>query len=240
MAATATAGTKAPARRSAARVAARRAPAVRKAPARSAPRPRRRQQTPVGGFVPVAVGRTAGAVGGIADSGIVVRLTRGRLWIGMLGGLLVGIVALNVIALSFSSSSSEAGRQADALKRQNSAYRAQIATLTASQEIQETATRLGLYIPNPNEVGYLRPSPDDAAEAAKRLRAGELSVAEYVPPAEAVETAVVVPAESVVAPEATVADPAATAAATTPPAEPETAAPPAVVAPVSGGGVSSP
>ena len=33
-------------------------------------------------LVPLAVGRTAVAVSGLADSGVVHRLTRGRLWIG--------------------------------------------------------------------------------------------------------------------------------------------------------------
>src|SRR5687767_11636042 len=86
---------------------ARRAPAPGRRPrARLAPRRRRSGQTPIAGFVPVAVGRTAGAVGGLADSGLVVRLTRSRLWIGLLGALLVGIVALNVMALSFNASQS--------------------------------------------------------------------------------------------------------------------------------------
>lgn len=227
MAATATARPKVAARTQ--------APARKRAPQRAAPR--RRQHTPVTGFVPVAVG----AVGGIADSGLVVRLTRGRLWIGMLAGLLVGIVALNVIALSFSASSSEAGREADALKRQNSAYRAEIATLTASQQVQETAARLGLHIPNPNQIGYLRPSPGDAAEAAKRLRAGELGTAEYIPPA----GTPVAPVEEA-AVEAPVTEPVATAPATesapeaSAPAPAATEAPAAAPTAVSGGGLSSP
>lgn len=228
MAATATSRSTAPARR-----------APKRAPARSTPRPRRRQNTPIGGFVPVAVGRTAGAVGGIADSGVVVRLTRGRLWIGILAALLVGIVALNVMALSFSASSSEAGRQADILKRQNSAYRAQIAALMSSEQVQQTAGKLGLHIPNPDEIGYLRPSPEDAALAAKRLRAGKLSTSGYVPPAEVpvvpeTATPVVAPTEP-----APTTDPATVAPATTETAvAPATAA--AATATVSGGGVSSP
>ena len=210
-------------------------PRTRHAPARGTPR--RRQITPTAGFVPVAVG----AVGGLADSGVVVRLTRGRLWIGMLAALLVGIVALNVMALSFSSSSSEAGRQADVIKRQNSAYRAKIATLTASQQVQQTAGRLGLYVPKPNQIGYLRPSAEDAAEAAKRLRAGELSASSYVAPVDPAATAPVTevaPATETatttdVAAETTTADAAAVATA---PAESAAATATAV----SGGGVSSP
>ena len=209
---------------------------------RAVSQPRRRQVTPPAGFVPVAL-RTAGAVGGIADSGLVVRLTRGRLWIGMLAALLVGIVALNVIALSFNASSSAAGRQADVLKRQNSSLHAQIAELTASSEVQQTAGRLGLHLPNPNQIGYLKPSPGDAAAAAKRLRGGDLAAAEYVAPVEPVVT------EPAVAPVTDTAvattDPAATETAPTT----ETAVAPAPAAPaaatestpaVSGGGVSSP
>jgi hypothetical protein len=123
-----------------------------------------------------------GAVGGLADSGVVVRLTRGRLWIGMLATLLVGIVALNVMALSFTASESDAGRQADALRRDNSALKAEIAKLTASPEVSRTADKLGLYAPTPDAIGYLRPSAGDAAAAAKRLRDGDLSSSGYVAP----------------------------------------------------------
>jgi cell division septation protein DedD len=127
-------------------------------------------------LVPLAVGRTAGAVSGMADSGLVHRLTRGRLWIGALTTLLVGIVALNVLALSLNASSSKVGRQADSLKRQISALRAEIATNGASnQRIQQAAANLGLIVPAPGSVGYLRHSGDDAEVAARRLASGELT-----------------------------------------------------------------
>jgi hypothetical protein len=232
MAATATARSTAPARR---------------APARKRAAPRRRQHTPAAGFVPVAL-RTAGAVGGIADSGVVLRLTRGRLWIGMLAALLVGIVALNVIALSFNASSSDAARQADVLNRQNSAFRAQIAELTASAQVQQTAGRLGLHVPNPDQIGYLKPGADDAVTAAKRLRDGDLTAAAYVPPvypavAAPTDTAAAVGDPAATDPAATdpaVADPA-TATETAPATETVTPAEPAATDPAaSGGGVSSP
>lgn len=221
--------------------AARRAPARK--PARSAPRKRRpapRRQTPVAGFVPVAVGRTAGAVGGLADSGLVVRLTRSRLWIGLLGGLLIGIVALNVMALSFSASSSEAARQADELERLNSALRGDIATRLSSDEVEAAASEMGIVIPEPGAIRYLRPSPADAAEAARRLRDGELGSSGYVssePVVAPVETVPAAPAET--APVAV--DPAAAAPAVAP--EPAAAAVPvAPAAPTvpAGGGVAAP
>src|SRR3954463_13055013 len=132
MAATATARSAAPARRAAA--SARRTAA----PARRSPK----RHTPATGFVPVAVG----AVSGIADSGIFVWLTRGRLWIGLLGTLLVGIVGLKVLALGFSASSSNAAGEADDLARQNSALRAKIASTLSSEQVQATASNLGLAV----------------------------------------------------------------------------------------------
>ena len=160
MAATATARSSAPARRAPARrpaAPARRAPAapVRRSPARVA-----------------AVG---GAVGGIADSGLFVWLTRGRLWIGLLGTLLVGIVGLNVMALSFSASSSNAGQTADILKRQNSSLRAEIAKRLSNTEVQDVAAKQGLVMPGAGSIGYLTTSAGDAKKAAERLRNGELT-----------------------------------------------------------------
>ena len=231
-----------------------RKPAPRRAPARPARR-RRTGHTPIAGFVPVAVGRTAGAVGGIADSGLVVRLTRSRLWIGLLGGLLIGIVALNVMALSFSASSSDAAGQADELKRLNSALRGDIATRLSSPEIQAAAAKLGLFNPQAGSVRYLRPSPGDAAEAARRLRNGELGASTYVAPVTdpavapvetapvetaPVETAPVETAPVETAPVETVppTDPAAVAPTETVPTAPTAA--PATEAPVDGGGVAAP
>jgi hypothetical protein len=179
MAATAAARRTAPARRGAARA----APA-RRSPARRAPAPKRRaaptrrprsNPTPIPGrLVPIAVGRTAGAVGGIADSGLVVRLTRGRLWIGALAALLIGIVALNVLALSFSASSSKTAAAAEQLAQQNSALRAELASKLSTEQVRRTASNLGLVVAAAGSIRYLEPTADDSAEAARRLRDGEL------------------------------------------------------------------
>jgi hypothetical protein len=159
---------------------ARAAPRSRAHPAR---RGRRSQATPITGFVPIAVGRTAGAVGGIADSGLVVRLTRGRLWIGLLGALLVGIVALNVWALSLNASSSRVAVQTDGLKRANSALQARIAGELTNERIQAAASTLGLSMPEPGAISYVRPGRDAAALAAKRLARGELTLGTGAPEA---------------------------------------------------------
>jgi hypothetical protein len=127
-------------------------------------------------LVPLAVRRTAVAVSGLAESGLVYRLTRSRLWIGALTTLLVGIVALNVVALSFNATASRAGRQADALKREISILRGKLAEAGATdQRVQSQAAALGLIVPEPGSISYVRPKPSDAAGVAKRLATGELT-----------------------------------------------------------------
>jgi hypothetical protein len=134
-------------------------------------------------LVPLAVGRTAVAVSGIAESGLVHRLTRGRLWIGALTTLLVGIVALNVLALSFNAAASKTGMQADALKREISILRGRMAEQGASnQRIQAEAASLGMIVPEPGSITYLRPKQNDAATAAKRLASGALSAGSLAAP----------------------------------------------------------
>ena len=133
-------------------------------------------------LVPIAVGRTAGAVSGLAESGLVHRLTRGRLWIGVLTGLLVGIVALNVLALSFNQTSSKATRQTDVLNRQNSTLRAQVAASGVSnEEVQSQASELGMVVPEPGSIGYVTASPKNASTAAERIQNGEITAGSPTP-----------------------------------------------------------
>ena len=78
------------------------------------------------------------------------------------------------MALSFSASSSTAGQSADALRRQNSTLRAQIAGKLSNSEIQAVAAQLGLVMPTAGSIRYLDASPADAKTAAERLANGEL------------------------------------------------------------------
>ena len=155
--------------------------ATTKPRARGTAKPRARTQrrgiTPAAGFaIPAAaVGRTAVAVGGIADSGLVVRLTRSRLWIGLVGALLVGIVGLNVYSLSLSASGSHVAQKADKLALENSSLRAQLTERLSADEIQRAAGKLGLANPMPDEIRYLRATDADAKAAAKRLLGGDLA-----------------------------------------------------------------
>jgi hypothetical protein len=139
---------------------------ARKAPARRAPAraPRR-----VGGQLIPLAGRTAVAVGQLPDSGLVVRMTRGRAWIGVLGVLLVGIVALNVLTLSFSASASQVDAQAAVLDRENSILTTKDARLYGTGAMRNAAGALGLAMPPSDEIHFTDAGPDDVAVAAQRL-----------------------------------------------------------------------
>ncbi len=205
-------------------------------------------------MLPVAaVGGAAGAVGGIADSGFMVSITRGRLWIGLIGVLLGGIVAINVWGLSISASTSSNAVKIDQLERSNSVFGSRIAKRSSTQKIEAGAVaNLGLGVPSAEAVRYVKYKGSTTQLAAERLASGELSVLSALPIApefvDAANAAVapvtpaaegttpidpVLPADPAAVDPATI-DPAAAATApapaptpaTPPPAEPTATAPP--------------
>jgi hypothetical protein len=172
-------------------------------PARPAPAPRL-------GFAAAAVGTISSA----ADSGIVLGLTRSRLWIGVLATLLVGIVALNVMALSLNAGASQTAALSQDLSEANSALRADIAAGLSNEHLQNAAARIGLVMPQAASALMLTPGPGDAAEAARRLRRGDFQIGSaYAPPAPAPEAAPVAP---VAEPDPAAVDPAAAGAVPAP------------------------
>jgi hypothetical protein len=148
------------------------APRPKRAPAKRAPA--RRRATPVrrhgGQLIPIAV-NTASAVGRLPDSSLVVRMTRGRAWIGVLGILLAGIVALNVITLSFAASAGHIDQNVQALDRENSILRSLDAQLSATERVRSEAAALGLAASTAEDVGYVQAGPEDVKVAAQRLAA---------------------------------------------------------------------
>jgi hypothetical protein len=166
---------KAPARAPARKPARSRAAAVpAKAPARRAPArkpaPRRRPATTQPKLVVTAV-RTAEAVRQLPDSGLVVRMTRGRAWIGVLGILLVGIVALNVATLSFAATAGQIDEQITALEQENSMLESREAQHFSTARVRNQGSVLGLAMPNTEEPRVIELDPNDVATAAGRLAA---------------------------------------------------------------------
>lgn len=152
------------------RAAAVRAPA-RKAPPRKAPGRRKAPaRRPGGQLIPIAAG-AATAVRQLPESGLIVRMTRGRAWIGVLGLLLAGIVAINVITLSLSAAAGHIDRNVQALEEENSLLGGRDARLYGSARVRHEAAALGLLAASSDQTSYLQASKQDVAIAAQRLAA---------------------------------------------------------------------
>jgi cell division protein FtsL len=138
------------------------------------------------------------------------RLLTGRAWIVLVAGLLAGIVFANVALLEMNAGIARTTEQVAALKRENSRLRLQAARLGSSERIQRAAADIGLVLPAPGEVRYLKTRPGDPTLAAARMSAPD-PIPVYVPPPVAPVT------EPVAAPvETAPVDPAAAVAPVTP------------------------
>jgi tetrahydromethanopterin S-methyltransferase subunit F len=100
-----------------------------------------------------------------------VRMTRGRAWIAVLGVMLAGIVAINVITLSLSAAAGHIDRNIEALEEENSLMRGRDAKLSGSARVRHDAAALGLAAGTTDQIGYVRASRKDVAVAAQRLAA---------------------------------------------------------------------
>ena len=141
----------------------------RRAPARK-PAPKRRPASAQPRLL-VTAARSAEAVRQLPDSSLVVRMTRGRAWIAVLGILLVGIVALNVATLSFAASSGQIDEQITTLENENSMLEGLEAKRFSTARVRSEASTLGLAMPNTEEPQVIELDPDDVATAASRLAA---------------------------------------------------------------------
>ena len=192
MGAPALAPSREPARRAPSRAPARRAPArrttARKTAARRKPRANRAlasrsrggqgiAQPALAGaaLIPHAAVSAAGAVRDISDSSLIVRLTAGRGWIAVLCALLGGIVALNVVSLSINATSGRVGLAIEEYERQNSALRAELAQELSAGRVEDAAAALGLAVPAPDDVSYLR-SRDGDFDRLAALLAGDTAL----------------------------------------------------------------
>jgi uncharacterized membrane protein YgcG len=130
---------------------------------------------------PQAAVRSAGAVRDISDSSVIMRLTRGRGWIAVLGAMLVGIVALNVLSLSLTAGSGRLSLQIDELKTEISGLHAQIDERLSASRVEAEASRLGLAVPDPKAITYLDASDGDAARLAHLLGTDSFLMAPSLP-----------------------------------------------------------
>lgn len=201
------------------------APLRRRAPARPAAPARRPHAAPRRPVPGARVVRPAGAA-------VLDRLLSGRLWIGLVFLLLVGIVFFNVDLLRMNRDIAATAEKAETIKRENARLRGDLARLGSSERIQTAAAQRGLVLPAAGEVRYLKADPAaDTKNALARLRAGGGSaITDPVPPAQAepgepAQEQAATTAPTAPAPQATAAPQAPTPQATTSPQTPVAAAP---------------
>ena len=148
-------------------------------------------------------------------------LLHGQGWIVLIGVLLAGIVFFNVYLLQLNRDIAATSQRAAAVKRENARLRLDVARLGSSERIQLAAAELGLVLPAPGEVRYLRSNPSvDGRRAAKRVEAPTAAEAPAPLAPEPLATEPVAPVAT-----APATDPPATDPAVTDPAAAEAAPP---------------
>lgn len=188
------------------------APARRRAPQRPrrAPAPVRRKPAPK-----LTRGQRIAA---LPHSPFMDRLLTGRGWIVLVGVLLAGIVFLNVALLELNAGIAKTSEQVATLKRENGRLRLLAAREGSTERIQKAAAEIGLVLPAPGQVKYLKADPaKDASRALANMAAPDAVVPVAVAPVEPV-----VPLEPVVYAEPVVPEttPVAAPAPVTPVTEP--------------------
>jgi hypothetical protein len=105
----------------------------------------------------------------IPDHPLLDRVVRGRVWIALLGAMLLVIVAMQVSLLQLGAGTGVAIQKAATLAAQNQSLRAKVGTLADDQRIEGLAAGMGMVMPAPTAVTFLSgtstPSATQAAAA---------------------------------------------------------------------------
>ena len=95
-------------------------------------------------------------VAALPDHRLVDRLVRGRVWIPLIGFLLIGIVFMQVSMLKLNAGIGNDVEKSSTLERTNGELRADLAKLEAGERIQQAASKFGMVMPAPDQVKYLK------------------------------------------------------------------------------------
>jgi hypothetical protein len=106
----------------------------------------------------------------LPDHSLIDRLIRGRAWIPVLGLMLAGIVAMQVEVLKLGATMGRAIEQGSALQSRNELLRDSVASLQDEQRIVRLASGLGMVMPAPGGVGFLRAGNGNAAKAMANIK----------------------------------------------------------------------
>ncbi len=117
------------------------------------------------------VGRGAHVVGRIPESAAVRKISGSRIWIAVIGLLLIGIVAINVLTVSYGAMASRVERNIQTLERQNAILGSANTRALSMPRVRNAATAAGMSAPATDEIRYREFGPEVFAAAAQRLAA---------------------------------------------------------------------
>jgi hypothetical protein len=100
--------------------------------------------------------RTGSFVRSLPDHPLLDRLIRGRVWIPLLGVMLAGIVAMQVEVLKLGASMGRSLQMTSELSAGNATLHESVASLSDDQRIEQLASSMGMVMPPPQSVGFLR------------------------------------------------------------------------------------
>jgi hypothetical protein len=143
----------------------------------------------------------------LPDHRLLDRLIGGRVWIVLIGTLLVGIVSLQLSMLKLNAGIGRAVQRGAGLEQANAALSAEISRLSDPQRIVDLAARHGFVTPLQGSPRFVTASAGDARRALRVMRVPSQS-ATSAATATAVATTAISPAAAT-APVATSADPTA-------------------------------
>jgi len=143
---------------------------------RPVPAPRRRRPPPSRETAPRRTPEQSthavGALLRVADHGLLDRLIRGRVWIGLVGFALIGIVAMQLVVLRLNTQIGHGLERKANLQREISAAQIAESSLTSAERIQAEAGKRGMELTPSGVVAFLAPQRSDAQTAAQLLASG--------------------------------------------------------------------
>ncbi len=105
----------------------------------------------------------------VPDARVLDRLIRGRVWIVLVGSMLIGLVFLQLSLLSLNAGIGQSLEQTQGLERQNAALRTQVSRMDAGQRVQDAAARQGLVMPSAGARHYLKAGAVSPVVAARGI-----------------------------------------------------------------------
>ena len=106
----------------------------------------------------------------LPDHRLLDRLIGGRIWIVLLGTLLVGIVTMQLSLLRMNAGIGRAVEKSSTLEQRNAALRLSISQLSDSKRIVALATQMGFVTPPQGSPRFLSASAADAGKALTTMR----------------------------------------------------------------------